>query len=114
MKYFMPAFFCLFFSKHTSAQEKNDSTVTVGKKTITLSEVVVNNKLNVPAFINRIKNDTSFYKAFRNLHILSFTAINDIRMNEADGKTNPHQQLPQHANTGRAGYRRYLRRQQSV
>ena len=58
----------------------------VGRKAITLSEVVVNNKLNVPTFINRIKNDTSFYKAFRNLHILNFTAINDIRMNDADGK----------------------------
>ncbi len=86
MKYFMPAFFCLLFSIYTSAQQKNDSIVAVGKKAITLSEVVVNNKLNVPAFINRIKTDTSFYKAFRNLHILGFTAINDIRMNDADGK----------------------------
>jgi hypothetical protein len=86
MKYFMPAFFCLLFSIRLSAQQKIDSTVTVGKKAITLSEVVVNNKLNVPAFINRIKNDTSFYKAFRNLHILGFTAINDIRMNDSDGK----------------------------
>ncbi len=86
MKYFMPAFFCLLFSIPLSAQQKNDSILTVGKKAITLSEVVVNNKLNVPAFINRIKNDTSFYKAFRNLHILGFTAINDIRMNDGDGK----------------------------
>jgi hypothetical protein len=86
MKYFMPAFFYLPFSIHLSAQQKIDSTVTLGKKTITLSEVVVNNKLNVPVFINRIKNDTSFYKAFRNLHILGFSAINDIRMNDADGK----------------------------
>lgn len=86
MKYFMPAFFCLLFSIHISAQEKTDSTIKVGKKTITLSEVVVNNQLNVPAFITRIKNDTSFYKAFRNLHILGFTAINDIRMNDGDGK----------------------------
>jgi hypothetical protein len=86
MKYFMPAFFCLLFSIRLSAQQKIDSTILLGKKTITLSEVVVNNKLNVPAFINRIKNDTSFYKAFRNLHILGFTAINDIRMNDGDGK----------------------------
>ena len=86
MKYIMPAFFCLLFSFHLSAQQKNDSTITVGKKEITLSEVVVNNKLNVPTFINSIKNDTSFYKAFRNLHILGFTAINDIRINDGDGK----------------------------
>ncbi|MBL0182752.1 MAG: hypothetical protein IPP96_10820 [Chitinophagaceae bacterium] len=86
MKYFMPAFFCFLYPLHLSAQEKNDSSVTVGKKAITLSEVVVNNKLNIPVFIERIKNDTSFYKAFRNLHILGFTAINDIRMNNSDGK----------------------------
>ena len=86
MKYFMPAFFCLLFSIPVSAQQKSDSIIIFGNKTITLSEVVVNNKLNVPTFINRIKNDTSFYKAFRNLHILDFTAINDIRMNDGDGK----------------------------
>jgi hypothetical protein len=82
----MPAFFCFFFYTHLSAQEKKESTIKVGNKTITLSEVVVNNHLNIPAFITRIKNDTSFYKAFRNLRILGFTAINDIRMNDSDGK----------------------------
>ena len=86
IKKIIPAFFCLLCGTPSFAQEKNDSIVTVGNKTITLSEVVVNNKLNVPAFINRIKNDTSFYKAFRNLHMLGFTAINDIRMNDGDGK----------------------------
>jgi hypothetical protein len=86
MKYFMPAFFCSFFYSGLAAQNKPDSTIKLGNATITLSEVVVNNQLNVPAFITRIKNDTSFYKAFRNLHILGFTAINDIRMNDGDGK----------------------------
>lgn len=79
-------FLCVCLPGISMAQSAGDSAVTVGKKIITLSEVVVNNKLNVPAFIERIKNDTSFYKAFRNLHILGFTAINDIRMNDADGK----------------------------
>ena len=82
----IPAFFCCLFCNLLIAQQKNDSVIAVGKKAITLSEVVVNNKLNVPTFINRIKSDTSFYKAFRNLHILGFAAINDIRMNDADGK----------------------------
>jgi hypothetical protein len=86
IKKIIPAFFCLLSGTPSFAQQKTDSIVTVGNKIITLSEVVVNNKLNVPAFINRIKNDTSFYKAFRNLHILGFTAINDIRMNDSNGK----------------------------
>lgn len=63
-----------------------DSTVLVGKNNITLSEVVVNSKLNVATFIAKIQNDSSFYKAFRNLHILQFSAINDIRMNNSDGE----------------------------
>jgi hypothetical protein len=67
------------------AQVGSDSNVVVGKKIITLSEVVIDNKLNVPTFIERVKNDSSFYKAFRNLHILGFTALNDIRMTNRDG-----------------------------
>jgi hypothetical protein len=86
MKHFMPFFIALLFFINAEAQQKKDTTVIVGEKTITLSEVVLNNKLNVPAFIERIKNDTSFYKAFRNLHILQFTAINDIRMNNSSGE----------------------------
>ena len=81
IKKIIPAFFCLIVNITTVAQKSADSVVNIGKKSITLSEVVVNNKLNIPMFIERIKNDTSFYKAFRNLHILGFTAINDIRMN---------------------------------
>lgn len=86
MKFFMPVFICLLVQLQIAAQQTNDTTIMVGAKTITLSELVVNNKLNVPAFIERIKNDTSFYKAFRNLHILGFSAINDIRMNNSEGE----------------------------
>ena len=57
-----------------------DSLVTVQNKTVTLKEVVVRNNLNVPAFIERIRNDTTFYKAFRNLKVLGYTSLNDIRM----------------------------------
>ena len=53
---------------------------------IQLSEVVVRNKLDVPAFIERVKNDTTFYKAFRNLRVINFTSLNDIRMQDKKGK----------------------------
>jgi hypothetical protein len=49
-------------------------------KMINLSEVVVRTDINVPKLIDRIKNDTTFYKAFKNLHVLGFTALNDIRI----------------------------------
>ena len=78
--------FCFMWPCFMAAQSPADTGFLYGNNIITLSTVVVNNKLNVPAFINRIRLDTSFYKAFRNLHILNFSAINDIRMNNVDGK----------------------------
>ncbi len=86
MKNFITFLLWFFSIINIHAQQKKDTTIIVGQKTITLSEVVLNNKLNIPAFIERIKNDTSFYKAFRNLRILQFTAINDIRMNNSSGE----------------------------
>ena len=82
IKCILPLLFYTTIGFKTVAQ---DSTLLLGKKILTLKEVVVNNKLNVPAFIERIKNDTSFYKAFRNLHLLNFSAINDIRMLDKNG-----------------------------
>jgi hypothetical protein len=90
IKKIIPVFFCMIPIATLFAQSLphhgGDSSVAVGKKTITLSEIVVDNKLNVPTFINRIKNDSTFYKAFRNLRILNFSSINDIRMMDKEGK----------------------------
>ena len=55
-------------------------------KMIELTEVVVRNKLDVESFIKRVKTDTTFYKAFKNLRVLSFTSLNDIRMQDKKGK----------------------------
>jgi hypothetical protein len=84
--FFMPVFF-LALSMRPAAQQPAD-TVFTGKKIITLSSVVVDKNFNVPAFINRIKNDSSYYKAFKNLHIIGFTALNDIRMLDKKGGLN--------------------------
>ncbi|MEO5499898.1 MAG: hypothetical protein ABIR31_00525 [Ginsengibacter sp.] len=67
--------------------QKKDSVIKIDENYITLSEIVVNNKLDVISFIQRIKNDTTFYKAFRNLHILGYTAFNDIRMLDKNGNS---------------------------
>jgi hypothetical protein len=86
IKKIIPIFLCFSLSLTLQAQQKNgDTIVNVGQKVITLTEVVVNNKLNVPAFISRVKEDTSFYKAFRNLRVLQFSSINDVRMLKKDG-----------------------------
>lgn len=72
-------FFCSCFFVSYSQQPK-DSIVKIGEHYITLSEVVVGSQLDVASFIERVKTDTSFYKAFRNLRIIGYSAINDIRM----------------------------------
>jgi len=68
---------CLLFSLSSAAQ---DTSVYINNTAVTLKEVVVRSNLNVPAFIQRVKNDTTFHKAFLNLRLLGYTAINDIRM----------------------------------
>ncbi|MEO8109330.1 MAG: hypothetical protein ABI594_04830 [Ginsengibacter sp.] len=78
--------FLLQLSFISFAQNKNDTLVKVQENYITLSEIVVNSKLDVESFIERVKNDTTFYKAFKNLHIIGYTALNDIRMTDSDGK----------------------------
>ncbi len=87
MKPFFIPVFCLLLSLSASAQDVAD-TVYTGKKIVTLTAVVIDKNLNVPGFINKIKNDSSYYKAFRNLHVLGFTALNDIRMLDKKGGLN--------------------------
>jgi hypothetical protein len=84
-----------------SAQAQ-DSSVIVNKKVVTLKEVVVRSNLNVPGFIDRVKNDTSFYKAFKNLKILGYTSLNDVRMLDKKGATRASLQgrTRQHVNNG--------------
>jgi len=74
-----------FAQKDTAVGKRDTLPVVIGKKAVTLKEVVVRSNLNVPAFIDRIKEDTSFYKAFRNLKVLGYTALNDIRMQDKSG-----------------------------
>jgi len=53
---------------------------------INLTEVVVRTDINIPKFIDRVKNDTTFYKAFKNLRVVGFTSLNDIRIMDKKGK----------------------------
>ncbi|MCO5239324.1 MAG: hypothetical protein M9904_04655 [Chitinophagaceae bacterium] len=76
----------LLFIFPTLLCAQQEDTVIVDRKVITLSEVIIRNNINIPSFIERVKNDTSFYKAFRNLRILGYTSLNDIRMFDKKGK----------------------------
>jgi len=55
-------------------------------KMVILSEVTIRTDINVAKFMKRVKEDTSFYKAFRNLHMVGFTSLNDIRLRDKKNK----------------------------
>ncbi|MEZ5047124.1 MAG: hypothetical protein R2831_09050 [Chitinophagaceae bacterium] len=70
-------FLILFESKVLLAQ-KDTLVVLHG---VQLDEVMireVQSGFDVQAFINKIRQDTTFYKAFKNLHLLPYTLYNDI------------------------------------
>jgi len=77
---------CIAVAAQDTSAVNNDTSVIYKNQTFHLSEVVVRNNFNVPAFIDYVRNDTTFYKAFKNLHILSFTSFNHIEMLDKKGK----------------------------
>jgi len=81
MKYCSILLIALTFFINTNAQ---DTTVIWDNQQITLPDAVVKNNLDYKSILQRIKNDTTFYKAFRNLHIIEFSSYNDIRILNKD------------------------------
>lgn len=81
----LPFAFFLFSVYTGFAQEDSLDNERLAKM-ISLSEVVVGTGINVPTFMQRVKDDTTFYKAFKNLHVLGFTSLNDIRIRDKNGK----------------------------
>ncbi len=84
MKGFL-TFLTLLFSAIAFAQSDSAELEQLGKETV-MSEVVIRNDLNVVSFLKRVKEDSSFYKAFRNLRILEYGSINHIQMLDKKGK----------------------------
>ncbi len=62
-----------------------DTTIIVDNKKITLPEVVVRNHFDYKKLLQQIKDDTTFYKAFRNLRLLNYSSFNDIKMMDKAG-----------------------------
>ncbi len=80
MKYFLLGI--LLFSTHVFSQ---DTSVIIDEHRFTLSEVVVRNNFDYKTLLSQIKEDTTFYKAFRNLRVLGFSSYNDIKMMDKKG-----------------------------
>lgn len=67
------------------AVHAQDSTIAIDNQAFTLSEVVVRNNFDYKAVLAAIKQDTTFYKAFRNLRIIGFSSYNSIQMLDKEG-----------------------------
>ena len=59
--------------------QRNDSS-NIFKLPIQLDSFVVKSGFDIDAFIRRVKNDTTFYKAFRSMHLVPYHAVNDIQV----------------------------------
>src|SRR5689334_19997939 len=77
MRYCILFFIAALLCKNTFAQ---DTTIIWENQKITLPEVMVRTDLDYARILKRIQNDTTFYKAFRSLHIIEFSSYNDIRI----------------------------------
>ena len=81
----IPGAALLALSLTTCAQQEDSLDNERLAKMVNLSEVVIRLDLNVARFMEQVRHDTTFYKAFRSLHLLGFTAWNDIRIKDKKG-----------------------------
>lgn len=77
----------LFSAPAAFAQGKDSS---IFNLPISMDEVTVKaarGGWDVEGFIRRVKTDTTFYKAFRALHLVPYKAVNDIKILDKNGGT---------------------------
>lgn len=77
-------FSCLLFISFLGHTQ--DTTLVIDDQKITLGEVVVRNNFDYRKVLKIIQEDTTFYKAFKNLRIIGYTSFNNIQMLDKKGK----------------------------
>jgi len=79
-------YFLLFFSGLTPLRGSAQQYDTVSKfsRPVQLDSFVVKSGFDVNAFIRRVRSDTTFYKAFKNLRFIQYEAYNDIKVFDKD------------------------------
>ena len=68
---------------HALAQ---DTTLSFDNKTFTLADAIVRNNFEYKDILERIKRDTSFYKAFKTLRTIGYSSFNHIEMYDKNQK----------------------------
>jgi hypothetical protein len=79
-------FFLLLGNYYYSFSQSKDSAFIWEGRQVSLSPIVIRSGTNVPGFIRKVEDDTTFYKAFKNLRVLNFSSLNDVRMLDKKGR----------------------------
>ncbi len=74
---------CMSLISHSWAQ---DTTLSFENQTFTLADAIVRNNFEYKDILERIKRDTSFYKAFKTLRTLGYSSFNHIEMYDKNQK----------------------------
>ena len=68
---------CMSLVGHIWAQ---DTTLNLANQSFTLTDAIVRNNFDYKDILERIKRDTSFYKAFKTLRTIGYSSFNHIEM----------------------------------
>lgn len=75
--------FVLFLANSLKSQ---DAKVQIDAQEYTLTEAIVRNNFDYKSILKRIKEDTSFYKAFKTLRTIGYSSYNHIEMFDKNNK----------------------------
>ena len=70
----------LWMSFVATLARAQDTAISFNQQSFTLAEVVVRNNFDYKAVLATIQEDTTFYKAFRNLRMIGYSSFNNIQM----------------------------------
>jgi hypothetical protein len=63
-----------------------DTTLKLANQSFTLTDAIVRNNFDYKAILDKIKRDTSFYKAFKTLRTIGYSSLNHIEMYDKNQK----------------------------
>lgn len=66
--------------------QAQDTTLQVANQSFTLTEAIVRNNFDYKDILEKIKKDTSFYKAFKSLRTIGYSSFNHIEMYDKNQK----------------------------
>jgi len=81
-----PSFFIILFISLSYNCIAQDSTIMDDGQKFTLTDAIVRNHFDYKEILQRIKQDTSFYKAFKTLRTIGYSSYNHIEMLDENNK----------------------------